>query len=55
MNNRRQKWEERKMESHYYEVEYDILRGPRDFQDKAIKLKRMKGKMVRLNVHIINT
>jgi hypothetical protein len=49
-NRRRQKREEqRKMENHYYKVVYDILRGPKDFQDKAIELRRMKGKIVRLN------
>jgi hypothetical protein len=37
------------MENHYYEVVYVILKGPRDFRDKGIELKRMKGKIVRLN------
>jgi hypothetical protein len=37
------------MENHYYGVVYDILRGQRDFQDKAIELKMMKRKIVRLN------
>jgi hypothetical protein len=49
-NSRRQKREDyRKLENRYYEVVYDILRGPRDSQDKTIELKRMKGKIVRLN------
>jgi hypothetical protein len=38
------------MENHYYDVVYDILRGPRDLQDKEIGLKMTKGKIVRLNI-----
>jgi hypothetical protein len=32
------------MGNFYYEAVYDLLRGPKDFKEKAVELKRLKEK-----------
>jgi hypothetical protein len=46
---KQKKEDHRKMENFYHEVLYDILRGPKNFKDKALELKNIKGKILRLN------
>jgi hypothetical protein len=46
---KQQRQDPRQMEHFYYEVIYDLIKTQMDHKEKAIKLKQLKAKLLRLS------